>query len=72
MSPETIDSLEKDEGNGRRDGFVSIGIANLRKRISIYYNSECGLYVYSRLGFGTIVELVIAKEPQKKHMQQKV
>lgn len=47
------------EFNSEKNGMVSIGLSNVRDRIRIVYDENCGLYVSSRPNMGTTVEMVI-------------
>lgn len=40
-------------------GMVSIGLQNVRQRIEQFYGPGCSLYVHSREGIGTTVEVII-------------
>lgn len=52
---------ELDAQNEReaKNGMVSIGLTNVRRRIEHMYGKRCGMYIRSREGIGTTVELVI-------------
>ena len=45
-------------------GMVSIGLQNVRQRIKQFYGPGCSLYVRSREGIGTTVEVII-RDKQK-------
>ena len=68
MSPEQVARIFSEterntlKNNGR--GMVSIGLANVRQRVRQFYGPESNLYVRSREGIGTTVEVVIC--PQRE------
>ncbi len=48
------------EGNTpNHQGMVSIGLKNVKERIRLFYGKDCDMYISSREGIGTIVEIVI-------------
>lgn len=65
MTPEQLKRILAGGGQGeeKRRGMVSIGLANVKQRIRQFYGPSCGLYVRSREGIGTAVELVICRVP---------
>ena len=52
---DTVKNAVKNDGRG----MVSIGLQNVRQRIEQFYGSGCSLYVRSREGIGTTVEVII-------------
>lgn len=52
---DTVKNAVKNDGRG----MVSIGLQNVRQRIEQFYGSSCSLYVRSREGIGTTVEVII-------------
>lgn len=52
---DTVKNAVKNDGRG----MVSIGLQNVRQRIEQFYDSGCSLYVRSREGIGTTVEVII-------------
>ena len=67
MSPERLRRVLDEGGQEEKSrGMVSIGLANVRQRIRQFYGPACGLYVRSREGIGTAVELVICRAPGRE------
>jgi sensor histidine kinase YesM len=48
------------EGAPNHQGMVSIGLKNVKERIRHFYGKESDMYISSREGIGTIVEIVIS------------
>ena len=48
------------EGAPNHQGMVSIGLKNVRERIRHFYGKESDMYISSREGIGTIVEIVLS------------
>lgn len=48
------DIFSKPKANGREHG---IGLKNIYRRMKLYYNGDCDIYVKSFLGIGTIITL---------------
>ncbi len=61
MSRERLAQVAAGQGGSKQRGMVSIGLDNVRQRILSFYGRDCGLYVNSREGIGTAVEIVIRK-----------
>lgn len=55
-------NVVKNEGRG----MVSIGLQNVRQRVEQFYGPGCSLYVHSREGIGTTVEVII-RDKQKNN-----
>ncbi|MBE5968068.1 MAG: HAMP domain-containing protein [Lachnospiraceae bacterium] len=49
----------REERTPNHQGMVSIGLLNVKERIRHFYGKECDMYINSREGIGTIVEIVI-------------
>ena len=49
----------REERTPNHQGMVSIGLRNVKERIRFFYGKECDMYINSREGIGTIVEIVI-------------
>ena len=47
------------EGTPNHQGMVSIGLKNVKERIRHFYGKESDMYISSREGIGTIVEIVV-------------
>ncbi|MDO4741354.1 MAG: ATP-binding protein, partial [Eubacteriales bacterium] len=64
MSPETLsrlrENLQKDDDPEPGDnGHRSIGLFNIHKRLTLYYNESSGLHIESTPGQGTTVTVLI-------------
>lgn len=76
MTREQVEKIFSDteknavKNDGR--GMVSIGLQNVRQRIEQFYGPGCSLYVRSREGIGTTVEVIIRnkQKPDSASMQE--
>lgn len=55
IEAQKIDNLKSEEEKGKR--FSSIGIHNVRERISLICGAEYGVKINSKLGYGTSIEI---------------
>lgn len=64
MTREQVERIFSDAEKNDGRGMVSIGLQNVRQRIKQFYGPGCSLYVRSREGIGTTVEVII-RDKQK-------
>ena len=58
MEPEKIHAI-MESSRSKKNSLSRIGIYNVNQRIKLYYGEEYGLQIKSKLGEGTLVEVVI-------------
>mgnify|MGYP001945259096 CR=1 FL=1 len=64
---ERIQQILADQTPTSRGRFSSIGIANIRQRIRLYYGGDCDLYIHSTPECGTTVEFCLPLKGDLPH-----